>query len=63
MKKELTSDEILDILNQIRKEKAILFNNLAMCHLNREEVKEANYYNKRCLELDPGYMKANYRRV
>ena len=31
--------------------------------MKREELKEASYYVKRCLELDPMNVKANYRRA
>lgn len=34
-----------------------------MCHFKRKELKESNYYNKRCLELDPNYVKAHYRKI
>lgn len=47
----------------MRKLKAILFNNLAMCHLKRNELREAKYYNKRCLEIDSNYVKAIYRNI
>jgi Tfp pilus assembly protein PilF len=43
--------------------KASLFNNLAMCHLKRNEIKESSYYNKRCLEVDPSYVKAHFRKA
>ena len=43
--------------------KATLFNNLAMCHFKREEIRESKYYNDRCLELDNNYEKAQYRKI
>jgi hypothetical protein len=39
-----------------------MFNNMSLCHLKRSEYREALYYSKRCLELDPGNGKGWYRK-
>ena len=39
-----------------------MFSNIALCHMKREEYRESRYYLKRCLELDPENVKAQYRR-
>ena len=50
-------------MKEMRQLKAVLFNNLAMCHFKRNEIKESKYYTKRCLELDKDYIKAHFRRI
>jgi hypothetical protein len=32
-----------------------------MSHFKRNEFNESKYYNKRCLEIEPNYIKAHYR--
>ncbi|CDW80778.1 e3 ubiquitin-protein ligase chip [Stylonychia lemnae] len=48
---------------EVSVQKAIIFNNLAMCHFKRNEIEESNYYNKRCLQIDNKYIKAHYRKI
>lgn len=54
---------MLDAKQECSKHKSILYNNLATCHYKRLELKESLYYTNRCLELDPEYVKAWYRKA
>ena len=40
-----------------------MFNNMALCHMKMNEKREAMYYVKRCLELDPNQAKAWFRKI
>ena len=40
-----------------------MFNNMALCHMKLDEKREAMYYVKRCLELDPNQPKAWFRKI
>ena len=45
----------------MRKIKSLLFGNLALGHLKRNEVDEAEFYNSSCLSYDEANVKAHYR--
>ena len=40
-----------------------MFNNIALCHMRLNEPREASYYLKRCLEIDPNQPKAWFRKI
>jgi Tfp pilus assembly protein PilF len=43
---------------EIKGLRAVMFSNIAICHMKRGENAEAKYYLKRCLEIEPGNVKA-----
>ena len=40
-----------------------LLNNLAMCFQKKNQMNESCFYNDQCLELNPGHIKARYRKA
>ena len=43
--------------------KVMLTGNLSLCHLKRQEIDEAEFYNGFCLDYDPQNVKAHFRKI
>jgi tetratricopeptide (TPR) repeat protein len=50
-------------MHDVKLNQALMYNNIALCHLKRSEFQEGLYYLNLCLDLEPNNVKALYRKA